>query len=238
MSLREFWIQKMIPTRHPSWKEFAAKVGGEFKANRFWRSDEVVTQLGDWEVHLDTVMLDPETGAPHTDLKTGAPAAGLHFSTRRGTQVWANFTSTDGFRFVIRDTQWLHRNPWGLQWDIDVGRVIDQVKRRRGVEDVEVGHPDFDERFTVRTDDPAKLRNVFDSSILEQVMRSSDLAEIRIDSEPIDGPVPRPANLLIWKRLMTHDVEELGEFHELILGLLDRLANQGSAAPFIQSPST
>jgi hypothetical protein len=37
---------------------------------------------------------------------------------------------------------------------------------------------------------------------------------------------------------MTHDVEELVDFHELILGLLDRLANQGSAAPFIQSPST
>jgi len=27
------------------------------------------------------------------------------------------------------------------------------------------------------------------------------------------------------------------DFHELILGLLDRLANQGSAAPFIQPPS-
>jgi hypothetical protein len=227
----------MIPTRHPSWKEFAAKVGGEFRANRFWRSDEVVTQLGDWEVHLDTVMLDPETGAPHTDLRTGAPAPGLHFSTRRGTQVWANFTSIDGFRFVIRDRQALHRNPWGLQWDIDVGRLIDKAKSRLGVEDVEVGHPDFDDRFTVRTNDPAKLRNLFDSSILEQVMRCPDLAEIRIDSEPVDGAVPRAATMLIWRRLMTHDVEELVDFHELILGLLDRLANQGSAAPFIQPPS-
>ncbi len=97
-----------------------------------------------------------------------------------------------------------------------MGRLTDQIKTRRGVKDVEVGHPDFDERFTVRTDDPAKLRNAFDSSILEQVMRPPDLAEIRIDSEPIDGPVPRPANLLIWKRLMTHDVDELVDFHELI----------------------
>lgn len=213
-------------------------MGGEFRANRFWRSDEVVTQLGDWEVHLDTVMLDPETGAPHTDLRTGAPAAGLHFSTRRGTEVWANFTSTDGFRFAIRDKQWLHRNPWRMEWDIDVGRLVDKVSGLRGVEDVEVGSPDFDDRFIVRTDDPAKLRNVVDTSILEQVVRSPDLAEIRIDSEPVDGPVPRAATLLIWKRLMSHDVEELIDFHELILGLLDRLANQGSAAPFIEDPST
>jgi hypothetical protein len=227
----------MIPTRHPSWQEFAVKVGGEFRANRFWRSDEVVTQHDDWEVHLDTLMLDHKTGALLArNPRTGAPTAGLHYSSRRATQVWANFTSLDGFRFVIRDQQWLHRNPWRLQWDIDLAGLVDKVKGGLGVEEVEVGHPDFDEGFTVRTDDPAKLRNLFDSSILEQVMRSRDLAEIRIDLEPGDELVPRPATLLIWKHLMTHDTEELVDFHELILVLLDRLARHGSAAPFIRPP--
>ncbi|HUO46125.1 MAG TPA: hypothetical protein VM470_04775, partial [Acidimicrobiia bacterium] len=56
------FLQRMIPTRHPSWEEFATRTGGRLVRNRFWKSDEVVSQMGDWEVHLHTVMLDHKTG--------------------------------------------------------------------------------------------------------------------------------------------------------------------------------
>lgn len=216
-------VQRFIPTRHPSWREFASKVGGEFRANRFWRSDEVVSRLGDWTVHLDTVMLDPRSGVPNP---------GTFYSTRRGTQVWANFTSIDGFRFGIRDRQWLHNVPGRLEWDIDPGRLVDAMRGRLGAEDVQVGHPVFDERFTVKTNEPDKLRTLLDSSMLEQALRRPELAEIRIAApEAGDGFVAQAATLIVWGRLMVHDPEELLDLHELIVGLLDRLARLGSAGP-------
>ncbi|MGH8936250.1 MAG: hypothetical protein ACRDXD_08325 [Acidimicrobiia bacterium] len=223
MSLRASLIQRLIPTRHASWKAFADRMGGEFRANRFWRSDEVVSRLGDWTVHLDTVMLDPESGVPKP---------GTSWSTRRGTQVWANFTSIDGFRFASRDQQWLHRNPFRLEWDIDPGRLVDAVRGRLGAEDVQVGVPEFDDRFTVKTNDPDKLKVVLDASIVDQVLRRGDLAEIRIAApEPGDGFVAQPATLIIWERQFLVDPEQLLDLHELIVGLLDRLARLGSAAP-------
>lgn len=220
--LRDRLLQGLIPTRHSSWREFAAKVGGEFRANRFWRSDEVVSRFGDWTVHLDTVMLDPDSGAP----------GGAVYSTRRGTQVWADFSSLDGFRFAVRDRQWLHRNPSELEWDIDVGRLIDTVRGRLGAKDVEVGHPEFDERFTVKTNDHEKLAMVVDASIVDQVMRRDDLAEIRIAApEPGDQLVAQPATLIVWEREFLIDPEQMLDMHELIVGLLDRMAGIGSASP-------
>lgn len=214
----------MIPTRHPSWREFATRVGGEFRQARWWKSDEVLTQAGRWLVHVDTVMLDPQSAA----LKPGTL-----YSTRRGTQVWADFQSLDAFQFIARDRKWLHGLPGLLQWDIDPGRLLDAIRRHDPQNDLELGDPSLDERFVVRANDPAKLETlVADTSLLARLAARQALAEVRVAvAGKGDDPVPRPASLILWERAMWHDPDELVTLHELLIAVLDRLAAIGSAAP-------
>lgn len=214
---------RMIPTRHSSWEEFASRTGGKLNRHKFWRSDEVVSNLGGWEVHLHTVMLDP---------KTGARNPGTFYSTRRGTEVWAGFTSLDGFRFSARDREWLHRQPYQLQWDIDVGRLIDAARRRVQPEDTQIGNESFDQRFVSRSNDPAKLRAVLEGVALERILKRAYLAEFHIEAEePDESGSPQLASLVVWERQMLQDVDQLLDLHEVLLALLDRLARLGSAGP-------
>lgn len=216
-------VRRMIPTRHPSWAELAARTGGTLKLNRFWKSDEVVSRLGGWEVHLDTVMLDPKTGA-HNPL--------ARYSTRRGTQVWAGFSSLDGFRFSARDREWMHRQPYQLNWDIDIGRLADAARRRFRPEDTEIGNPDFDQHFVSRTNDPSKLGAVMEGAVLERVLNRPYLAELYIQAgEPDESGSPLPASLVVWERQMLQDADALLDLHEVLLALLDRMDRLGSAGP-------
>ena len=225
--LEASFAQRMIPTRHPSWQEFAGRVGGNLKRQRFWRSDEVVTSMGGWEVHLQSVMLDS---------KTGARNPGTFYSTRRGTEVWAGFTSLDGFRFSARDREWLHRQPYQLQWDIDVGRLVDAVRRRRQPEDTQIGNELFDQRFVTRTNDPAKLKTLLDGAALERILKRPYLAEFHIEAaEPDESGSSLPASLVVWERQMLQDADQLLDLHEVLLALLDRLGRLGAAGPLVRT---
>ncbi|MGH8875278.1 MAG: hypothetical protein ACRDVM_08520 [Acidimicrobiia bacterium] len=221
--------KRLIPTRHPSWREFADRVGGEFRQARWWRSDEVVTRVGDWLVHLDTVMLDPESGVLEP---------GRFYSSRRGTQAWADFHSLDAFQFIARDRKWLHGVPGRLQWDIDLGRLMDAIGGHDPDEDLELGEPSFDEHFVVRANDPAKLKAlVAETSLLATLAARPALAEIRIAIAGKTGdPSPRPASLILWEREMWHDPDALMAIQGLLVGLLDRLAAIGSAGPYNSRP--
>lgn len=220
---------RFIPTRHPSWQEFASRTGGELVRNRFWKgSDQVVSRMGGWEVHLSSVMLDPKTGDRN-------PAT--FYSTHRGTEVWAGFESTDGFRFLARDRGWSHRRPGILSWDMDLSRLADAVRRRFRPEDTEIGHEGFDERFVTRTDNPVKLRALLDGPVMARVLGRPNLAEIYIDGpEPEEGGSSQPASLVLWERSLLQDVEALLDLHEVLLALLDRLSRTGSAVPLSSTP--
>lgn len=213
----------MIPTRHSSWEEFASRIGGTLHRHKFWRSDEVVSNLGGWEVHLQTVMLNP---------KTGARNPGTFYSTRRGTEVWAGFNSLDGFRFSARDREWLHRQPYQLQWDIDIGRLVDAARRRVQPEDTQIGNEHFDQRFVSRTNDPAKLRAVLEGIPLERILKRPHLAEFHIEGkEPDEAGSPQPVSLVVWERQMLQDADQLMDLHEVLLAVLDRLGTLSSARP-------
>jgi hypothetical protein len=215
--------QRLIPTRHPSWADLATRTGGILKRNKFWRSDEVVSSMGGWEVHLQSVMLDH---------KTGARNPGTLYSTRRGTEVWAGFSSLDGFRFSARDRQWLRRQPYQLQWDVDVGRLVDAVRRRRQPEDTQIGNETFDQRFVTRSNDPGKLRALLEGSALDRILKRPCLAEFHIEAaEPDESGSPQPASLVVWEREMLLDADQLLDLHEVLLSLLDRLGRLGSAGP-------
>ena len=182
-------------------------------------------RMGGWEVHLQTVMLDS---------KTGARNPGTFYSTRRGTEVWAGFTSLDGFRFSARDREWLHRQPYQLQWDIDVGRLVDAVRRRRQPEDTQIGNELFDQRFVTRTNDPAKLKTLLDGAALERILKRPYLAEFHIEAaEPDESGSPLLASLVIWERQMLQDADQLLDLHEVLLALLDRLGRLGAAGPLV-----
>lgn len=216
--------ERFIPTRHPSWREFADRVGGEFRQARWWKSDEVITRAGSWLVHLDTVMLDARSGALN-------PAA--FYSTRRGTQARSDFQSLDAFQFIARDRVWLHGVPGQLQWQIDPARLMDALRRHDPQKDIELGDPSFDERFVIRANDPDKLRTLFaDPSVLSKLTSRPALAEVRVAvAGKAEEPVPRPASLILWEREMWQDPEQLRAMHELLVAILDRLAATGSAGP-------
>jgi hypothetical protein len=230
VSVRARLVQRLIPTRHPAWRAFAAAVGGEFRERPFWASDEVVTRFREWVVHVDTVMLDPRTGA----LKPGA-----FYSTRRGTQVWADFSSVDGFRFAIRDRRWAHANPWNLEWDIDPGRLADAVASRLGALDVSIGNAAFDDRYTIRSNQPDKVQRLFsEGSTVERLLARPELAEIRIAAAGSQNiAAAQPATLIAWERQLLQDVRELRDLHDVVTGLLTGLARLGSATSSVDPPA-
>lgn len=223
MTLRPSLAQRFVPTRHPSWREFAKQIGGRFHKRPFWRSDEVVSRADGWEIHLDTVMLDP---------RTGSDRAGTFYSTRRGTRAWASYSSIDGLRFAIQDRPWARQHPFRFEWDIDPARLADAVRERLGVKDVEIGNAQFDERYTVRANQPDKLRALLDADVLEALLERPALTVLRISgADPGEPPSALPATLIAWERRFLDDPAELAALHGLCLKLMNGLARIGSAAP-------
>ena len=115
----------------PGWQEFARQVGGEVVKARFFRPDTVVVKRDPWTITLDTRI---ESG--------GSPDFGAT-TTHIYTRLTARYVNRDGFQFSIRPTDEFSR----------LGKAL-------GIR-FEVGDPDLDRRYLMKSNDEAKLRTLF-----------------------------------------------------------------------------
>lgn len=153
-----------------------------------------------------TIMLDTFT-TQHSNGKSS------HSITH--TRIRAPYMNRDGFQFTI----------YRKGFFSDIGKML-------GMQDVEVGHPNFDEDFIIKGKDEQKLRELFANPKVRELIESqpSIYLTVRDDEGWFSTAFPDGVDELYFKVTgVIKDVERLKALYELFTEILDQLCQIGSA---------
>lgn len=131
------------------------------------------------------------------------------------TRMRAPYINPDGFRFTV------YRRGF-----------FSDIAKFMGMEDIEVGHPDFDRDFIIKGTDAGKLRALFaDSKIRELISAQPEIHFEVKDNHGGWGPAypPNVDELRFHVGGVIKDVERLKLLFELFAATLDQLCRIGSA---------
>ena len=131
------------------------------------------------------------------------------------TRMRAPYVNPDGFRFTI------YRHGF-----------FSDLAKRLGMQDVEVGHPDFDRDFIIKGTSELKLRALFADEKLRQLVAAQKDIHLTVkDDEGFFGPsFPESTDELCFHVPGTiKDVERLKRLFELFAETLDQLCRIGAA---------
>lgn len=147
----------------------------------------------------------------HTHLGGGGypPAAGSRF-----TRIMAPYVSKDGFRFKVG-----RRAAFPKLW-----RKLFRTK------DVQIGHPDFERDFAIKSNDELKAQRLFGDDAIRHLIR---LQLPWGDGLRILEPAQVPGNCLLEYDLDFHrvtDLEGLKSHFGLVEEILNHLSRMGSAS--------
>ena len=123
-------------------------------------------------------------------------------------------------------------NPDGFRFRVYRKGVFSQIGKMFGMQDVEVGMPDFDRDFIIKGNDEGKLRQLFaNPRIRELVSGQKDIDFSVKEDEGWFGPsFPEGVDELAFLVVgMIKDVERLKHLYELFGETLDELCRIGSA---------
>ena len=131
------------------------------------------------------------------------------------TRMRAPYVNPEGFRFTI------YRK--GLFSDL--GKLL-------GMQDIEVGDPEFDEAFIIKGNDESKVRDLFANPKIRQMIQAQPKIRLEVkDSEGWFGPkFPEDVDELHFQVVgVIKDVERLKALFDLFAAVLDQLCRIGSA---------
>jgi hypothetical protein len=131
------------------------------------------------------------------------------------TRMRAPYINPGGFRFVI-----YRKGFWS-----DVGKLL-------GMQDIEVGDPEFDEAFIIQGTDETRVRELFADDRLRELVRSQPQIRLEVkDSEGWFGPkFPENVDELYFQVVgVIKDQGRLKALFDLFTEVLDRLTRIGSA---------
>jgi hypothetical protein len=133
----------------------------------------------------------------------------------RATRIRAPYVNAEGFRFAI------YRKG-----------VFTSLGKLLGMQDIEVGDPQFDEAFVIQGNNENRVRALFSDPKIRQLIQGQP--EIRLavkDSEGWFGPkFPENVDGLYFQVVgVIKDVERLKSLFDLFAAVLDQLCKIGSA---------
>lgn len=131
------------------------------------------------------------------------------------TRIRAPYVNPDGFRFTI------YRRGF-----------FSDLAKRLGMQDVEIGHADFDRDFIIKGTSDSKLRALFADAKLRQLVAGQKDIHLTVkDDEGYFGPsFPEGTDELCFHvGGVIKDVERLKQLFELFAQTLDQLCRIGSA---------
>jgi hypothetical protein len=131
------------------------------------------------------------------------------------TRIRAPYVNPEGFRFTI----------YRKGFFSELGKFL-------GMQDIEVGDPEFDEAFIIKGNDEDRVRALFTEPKIRQMIQ--DQPQIRLavkDSEGWFGPrFPEDVDELHFQVVgVIKDVERLTSLFDLFAVVLDQLCRIGSA---------
>jgi hypothetical protein len=131
------------------------------------------------------------------------------------TRLRAPYVNPEGFRFTI----------YRKGFFSDLGKLL-------GMQDIEVGDPDFDESFIIKGNDESKVRALFSNPKIRQTIQAQPQIRLAVkDSEGWFGPkFPEDVDELHFQVAgVIKDVERLKSLFDLFAAVLDQLSRIGSA---------
>jgi hypothetical protein len=146
-------------------------------------------------------------------LDTYTVSTGKHHTTY--TRLRAPYVNADGFRFTV------YRE--GLFTPL--GKML-------GMQDVEIGDPDFDQAFVLKGNDEAKVRRFFADDTLKALLyaQSAIHMEVKDDEGFFRQSFPESVDELYFSRVgVMKDLPELRALFDLFSHTLHRLCHFGSA---------
>jgi hypothetical protein len=133
----------------------------------------------------------------------------------RTTRIRAPYVNPDGFRFKI----------YRKGFFSDLGKLL-------GMQDIEVGEPEFDEAFVIKGNDEERVRDLFANPKIRQMIQDQPKIRLEVkDSEGWFGPkFPEYVDELQFEVLgVIKEVERLKALFDLFAVVLDQLCWIGSA---------
>lgn len=131
------------------------------------------------------------------------------------TRIRAPYVNKDGFRFRI------YRKG-----------VFSGLGKLLGMQDVEIGFPEFDDTFIIQGNDEEKLRLLFQPLKIQQLIDAQPAInlEVKDDDGWLSTQFPEDVDQLVFNVVgVIKDVERLKWLYELFAELLQQLCRIGSA---------
>jgi len=131
------------------------------------------------------------------------------------TRIRAPFVNPEGFRFTI----------YRKTFFSDLGKFM-------GMQDIEVGDPEFDEAFIIKGNDEARVRILFADARLRKLVQDQPTIRLEVkDSEGWFGPkFPENVDELHFQVLgVIKDVDRLKALFDLFAAVLEQLCRIASA---------
>jgi hypothetical protein len=123
-------------------------------------------------------------------------------------------------------------NPQGFRFTIYRKGIFSNIGKWLGMQDVEVGYPAFDEDFIIKGNDEAKLRELFASERLRDLIAGQPQIhfEVKDDEGWFGSKFPEGVDELVFLVVgVIKDVERLKLLFDLFAETLDQLCRIGSA---------
>jgi hypothetical protein len=133
----------------------------------------------------------------------------------QSTRIRAPYVNHEGFRFTI----------YRKGFFSNLGKLL-------GMQDIELGDPEFDEAFIIKGNDEGKVCGLFANPKIRQMIQDQPQIRLEVkDSEGLIGPkFPEGVDELHFQVLgVIKDVERLKTLFDLFAALLDQLCRIGSA---------
>jgi hypothetical protein len=143
----------------------------------------------------------------HTDSSTDHS---VHY-----TRMRAPYVNAEGCRFTI----------YRKGYFSDLGKLL-------GMQDIEVGEPDFDEAFIIKGNDEDRVRVLFSDTKIRQMIQDQPQIRLEVkDSEGWFGPkFPEDVDELHFQVIgVIKEVERLKSLFDLFAAVLHQLCKIGSA---------
>jgi hypothetical protein len=149
------------------------------------------------------------------DTYTTSNSTGNNTTTTTYTRLRAPYVNKDGFQFTI----------YRKGFFSDLGKLL-------GMQDVQVGCPEFDEAFIIKGNDEAKLRALFADPKLRQLMEMQPAIYLTIKDDEgwFSTAFPEGVDELYFSVTgVIRDVEQLKSLYYLFAEVLHQLCHIGSA---------
>jgi hypothetical protein len=162
----------------------------------------------------DKVQLHVKNWTITLDIYTVSDGHSSHVYTR----VRAPYRNKDGFRFMI-----CRRN------------FLTDIQKFFGIQDVEIGEPEFDKDFIIQSNDEIKIKRLLaNNTIREQIVQQPRVRfEVRDDEGWRGVKFPEDVDELIFKvHGFIRDVETLKALLGLFAETLNYLCQSGSASSY------